>query len=88
MIYVPAIIYIFGTFLYSYNSYFSIRQKTNTWKWHFFQWFSILLFTISGILFGFWCKQDFTFHYFGEIIGIAVLSIGIYVFNLHRLLRK
>jgi len=87
MNYICSIIFIFACFVFAFYNKYSIKGETNNWVWHLLQWFSVLLFLCSGIFFGVWLN-DFNFHDFGKIIGIAVISIPVYVETLHYLLRK
>ncbi len=74
--------------VFAIYSYLSIRGKTASITWHLFQWISVLNFLLIGFGFGRWWQEYFNFHDFGEIIGVAIIGIPVYVFFLHWLLKR
>ena len=85
--YLSSILFILACLQFAIYNAYSIKGKTNTWRWHIYQWLSVFMFIASGYIFGTWYATSFTFHTFGEIIAIAVLCIPVYVGTLHIALK-
>lgn len=83
-----AFMFIYACLVYAYYSHVSIKVGTNNWQWHAAQWISAFLFIIAGFCFGFWWKNDFSFHIFGDIVAVAVLGVSGYIWFLHWLNRR
>ena len=79
-------------YIFSWNSYDAIRQRTNTWRWHISQWMALGLFMCAGYFYNEAFDLTTDFHALGEWLtvgGTAICTGGLmYVFNLHYLLRK
>ena len=84
--YLPSLIFIIASFVFAWYSHWSIKKNTNTWIWHLLQWGSIGLFLAGGFLSGFvFGVSAFSFRLLGQILGVAVIGIPVYVFTLHAL---
>jgi len=89
--FIPPFVFILSVFLFSFNTRWAIKGGTyiNGWFWHLTQWGTIFGCVVAGILFGVWCRESWRdetfFHNFGEVMAVAVLAVGVYVFSLHYL---
>ncbi len=90
--FMPAIILIIAMIDFSFNTRWAINGLTNTLIWHLTQFSSLILIFMAGFLFGLWhynnWKKDDFWHNWGEIIGIGLMAIPVYVFSLHYLTIK
>jgi len=76
--YLSPILFILSAAVYAVYNYYSIRCKTNTWKWHVYQWLSVAMFLLTGMFFGRW-SMGFNFHDFGELAAVGVLAVPVYI---------
>lgn len=83
--FLPAFIFIAAMVVMAAYNYFSIRGLTSTKAWHYYQWSLVPMLVFAGWLLG---RVPFTWHDYGEIVGIALLGVPVYVFLLHYLLRR
>lgn len=71
-----------GALAFAYYNYLGIRGRTSGWRWHAAQYCFLALFCSAFYLAG-GIRLDW--HNFGEMSGLMLIGVPIYVFVLHWL---